>query len=417
MDDDKLDLTVYKFIPHAEDASQVLSEKILDEATSLVISTTRETVWYTPVRVDYAQFSKRGTCFQYHRAPDAHLVAETRPSASTTRYLKEWDEDIAVPDEEVCSLADLEEFDHGNLHRLFSARAVDVPPVMELNTPLADRVGRQPVADDSRKRSQDDLRVSSTSVKRRRIDDKDIPLRGVLPMPHFYASLLTSDSTPPLSHWARWPVKEGVIALPPHTLKSCEEYMEDPYARLAWIVPIRGCLQWDGATSATVLSDIPDGDTAEDFLPSPAAPRPDGILELAWTKDALRQLWDVLKGLRVAKNLGPLSLSFHVVPLGNATHSMEQYSYAGSHKQTTPSRPGSSPVSPPAAPESSASCPPPSPLREVDHFKVYHDAPYTKAVRNALHGWSYHKGDQKIRLLKGARLVLVDELSQGLLLC
>ena len=211
-------------------------------------------------------------------------------------------------------------------------------------------------------------------------------------------------------------MKEGITPLPPHTLESCEKYMGDPYARLAWVVPVRGCLRWENATSATVLSHVPDNESADDLLPSPAAPRQDGVMEIAWTRDALQQFWVVLKELCDARNLGPLSLSFHAVPRASTTYSVEQYSYAGSHKQTTPSQPEPTPPSPPAAPESVASCHPP-PLPAVDHFKLYHDAPYTKLVRNALHGWSYRKDGQKIRLLKGAKLVLVDELSRGLLLC
>ena len=125
----------------------------------------------------------------------------------------------------------------------------------------------------------------------------------------------------------------------------------------------------------------------------------------------------MLKELCDARNLGPLSLSFHAVPRATAVHSVEEDSYAGSHKQTTPSQLEPTPPSPAAAPESVAPCHPPSPLPAVDHFKLYHDAPYTKLVRNALHGWSYRKDGQKLRLLKGAKLVLVDELSRGLLLC
>lgn len=137
-----------------------------------------------------------------------------------------------------------------------------------------------------------------------------------------------------------------------------------------------------------------------------------------WTTDALKQFWDVLKSLREAGHLGALSLSFYTIPSATTVGSMEQHSYVGSHQQTIPSR-NSSPVTLADHPTSSATelGPPRSPLRAVDHFKIYHDAPYTKVVRSALHGWSYRNGDQKIRLLKGAKLVLVDERSKGLLIC
>jgi hypothetical protein len=58
-------------------------------------------------------------------------------------------------------------------------------------------------------------------------------------------------------------------------------------------------------------------------------------------------------------------------------------------------------------------------LSTVDYIKVNHDALCRLYVRNALDAWSYEVGDtdgcvKKIRLLKGARLVLVDACSRGI---
>ena len=55
----------------------------------------------------------------------------------------------------------------------------------------------------------------------------------------------------------------------------------------------------------------------------------------------------------------------------------------------------------------------------VDYIKINHDVPCRLYVRNALDAWSYEARDtdgfvKKIRLLKGARLVLVDARSQGI---
>ena len=55
----------------------------------------------------------------------------------------------------------------------------------------------------------------------------------------------------------------------------------------------------------------------------------------------------------------------------------------------------------------------------VDYIKVNHDAPCRLYVRNALDAWSCEGRDtdgcvKKIRLLKGARLVLVDARSRGI---
>lgn len=58
-------------------------------------------------------------------------------------------------------------------------------------------------------------------------------------------------------------------------------------------------------------------------------------------------------------------------------------------------------------------------LSVVDYVKVNHDAFCRLHVRNALDAWSYEVRDmdgsvKKIRLLKGARLVLVDARSRGI---
>jgi hypothetical protein len=60
----------------------------------------------------------------------------------------------------------------------------------------------------------------------------------------------------------------------------------------------------------------------------------------------------------------------------------------------------------------------------VDHVKLYHHAPNAMYLRNALHVWAYQadapieggEKPEKIRLLKGARLALVDERSKGILI-
>ena len=58
MENGKFDLTVHKLIQNAEDAPKVLPQDVLSEATRFVLSTTRETMWYTPYRMDSAQFGK-----------------------------------------------------------------------------------------------------------------------------------------------------------------------------------------------------------------------------------------------------------------------------------------------------------------------------------------------------------------------
>lgn len=58
-------------------------------------------------------------------------------------------------------------------------------------------------------------------------------------------------------------------------------------------------------------------------------------------------------------------------------------------------------------------------FRNIDFFKVYVDAPYTPKMRDLLHAWRYEctVGGEMVRwrLLRGARFVLVDERSRGVL--
>ena len=98
----------------------------------------------------------------------------------STRYLKDWDVGNNVPDDEVISLADLEEFDHGDLHRLLTASSVDVAPIIAPHVSPADEGVGQPIAKVPHKRSHSSLLVPSESCKRRKLED--ISLRGLLPM-------------------------------------------------------------------------------------------------------------------------------------------------------------------------------------------------------------------------------------------
>ena len=211
-------------------------------------------------------------------------------------------------------------------------------------------------------------------------------------------------------------VKSNVSPISPHTLESCTTYIRDPFRRFVWVIPVRGNPPWDGTTSASVLANEPEFDAPDSTEHLPSAPGTNGCPDILWTHEALVSFWEFLQTVRTIQNHGPLGLSFYAVSLPNpAASSAEQQSYAGSHKLTTQSV--STGLIQAASPWSSASKGASPPLRAIDHFKIFHDARYTYAVRNILYLWSYRKGGQKIRLLKGAKLALVDELSRGILVC
>ena len=66
-------------------------------------------------------------------------------------------------------------------------------------------------------------------------------------------------------------------------------------------------------------------------------------------------------------------------------------------------------------------------MRDVDYVKIYVDAPYAPKMRDVLHAWGYecvgatplvegrYLRGTKVRMLKGAKFVLVNERSKGIL--
>ena len=63
-------------------------------------------------------------------------------------------------------------------------------------------------------------------------------------------------------------------------------------------------------------------------------------------------------------------------------------------------------------------------LQDMDYFKVYISTPYASHVRDLLHSWRYEctlptqQGSEvvRLRLLRGAKLALVDEVNEGVLI-
>ncbi|KAJ7216505.1 hypothetical protein GGX14DRAFT_604977, partial [Mycena pura] len=249
--------------------------------------------------------------------------------------------------------------------------------------------------------------VIEPPLKRRKLEVGT--LRDVIPQPHIVASEMASVATKNSTSPAYSRTKP--IPIPPHTLPL----PDPPFARRSWVIPVRGTLPWQHATSAVVLLDPTD--------PNP----PSHDDELAWTPPALSAFWSFLLKVRAKKQLGPLGLSFNV--------SRSHYSSANSNSQpagtgtyTEYSVMGAQPVipsldsEPPSAVSSVRQLPltvtTSVPLLSVDHIKVYHDAINSMVIRNVLDAWRFESGEMgsyKIRLLKGARLVLLDERSKGIL--
>lgn len=157
---------------------------------------------------------------------------------------------------------------------------------------------------------------------------------------------------------------------------------------MAWLIPIRGILPWENCTSGAFLD-------ASCTIPIPSSPIVDD--QISWTQGSILKFWDFLFRLRQVGKLGPLGISF------NCSLQTRISPVTTSNSDAYPQETCSTNLS----------------LSMVDYIKVNHDAPCRLYVRNALDAWSYEVGDtdgcvKKIRLLKGARLVLVDACSRGI---
>ena len=161
---------------------------------------------------------------------------------------------------------------------------------------------------------------------------------------------------------------------------------------MAWLIPIRGTLPWHNCTSGAFL------DPASHVIPTPSSPIIDD--QISWTQGSILQFWDFLYRLRQVGRLGPLGIAFNCC----SSQSRATTDITDQQMPTTDTLP---------YPQESRS------LSMVDYIKVNHDAPCRLYVRSALDAWSYEVRDtdgcvKKIRLLKGARLVLVDACSRGI---
>jgi hypothetical protein len=146
--------------------------------------------------------------------------------------------------------------------------------------------------------------------------------------------------------------------------------------------------------------------------------------DIVWTYSSFRQFWAFLRSCLETPGsvTGPLSLSFCAAsplsdPSGSqhASESSTTSAYLPANRETeiTPSDP------PSPLPIASASK---SRLADIDYVKVYCDAPRAMLVCRMLHEWAYDDGHggvpskEAVRILEFAKLVLVDERGEGVLI-
>lgn len=371
--------------------------------------------------------------------------------------LKDWG--AAVDEEELFLISELEEFEDISVDSIWK-KGYQPPRLPARDNAEDTHIERLAAAVENVKRrastdlSKPLLETEEPPRKRRRLDDDS--LYTALPQPHLLPSPSTLHSLQaPVVDSAGLNAPRKTRPISPHSAGSLKNYLEDPYARAAWIVPVRGVLPWDCSSACMLSTKVAQGEPEQYkgqqlLLPCPPGGGYDdmnveGRAVITWTADALSAFWNFLLSLRLACTLGPLSLSFHAASSSHSGRSVSSFPSAG-HAQDTHSS-GAHSRSTGAATDAQ-----PHTLLSVDHIKVYHDAQYTIQIRNVLAAWRYtyscsrgaaasdsaqlngldidnhdsntthtleramagHTG--RIRLFKGAKLVLVDERSKGILI-
>lgn len=310
--------------------------------------------------------------------PLASTTADVPPSA-----VKEWN--TRPSESEIFSTNSLQPFESTLFNPLPSQPLIGQPAV--------------PVQD----RNQHRLNDPPQPPKKRMKVNVDVgPLDELIPLPHYipapFDTRTTSPCSPPDVHPTFAPI-------PPQTTSAVDDLLSCIYARVAWLIPVRGAPPWNDVSRASIsLGNFSGLGPAQ--LPA---------TDIVWTHSALRQFWTFLCSCSetLCSVTGPLSLSFHITRSQQGTTSPAASSCHLANKETemTPSNPE------PLMPIVNALKPG---LSDMDYVKVYCDAPRAMSVRRVLAQWTYEgdgsaEGVEGIRFLEFAKLVLINESGEGVL--
>ncbi|KXN84015.1 hypothetical protein AN958_00574 [Leucoagaricus sp. SymC.cos] len=183
--------------------------------------------------------------------------------------------------------------------------------------------------------------------------------------------------------------------IPPYT-ESLIEFHE--WTHCSWLIPIRGKPAWIESTSAVLIESTSEHPV---LLPTPPNSQKN---EITWTTTSVSRFWNFLVRIREAGNLGPIGLAFHAVPSPSLADKWSRLSRTGNTNAVDSSISGTSTFSFLSS------------IASIDYIKIYHDWPRTYHLRSLLDAWSFESGEHKIRLLVGAKFVLLDEKSNGVMI-
>ena len=221
------------------------------------------------------------------------------------------------------------------------------------------------------------------------------------------------------------------MPVPPQTAPSIEALFSSTYARVAWLIPVRGLPPWDGVSGAYVTLgghrairvSVPGPAEGQSSPTSISGSSGDSDSDIVWTHASLRQFWEFLRSCSETPGsvTGPLSLSFWAAP---------QSEHPDSPRGTVSSANLPANIETKMTPSNSSPPVPISPtlksrLAEIDYVKVYCDASRAMLVRQTLGQWAYKEdvsadGEDlrvaaAIRILEYAKLILVNERGEGVL--
>ncbi|KIK98883.1 hypothetical protein PAXRUDRAFT_23989 [Paxillus rubicundulus Ve08.2h10] len=298
---------------------------------------------------------------------------------------------------------------------------------------------------------QSDLATFQLYSRGKRVSDTDIPLDGpvkrlrlntssivdLIPQPHFIPSPTGKFEPVDTSKIAPYR-KIRPSPIPPYDKPTVTQLMASGSRRGAWFIPVRGSLPWDGATMAVLLEPSQGASLALGVYPSGSAIEHVTTCKIMWTRESVQDLWMFLKSIQEGKNLGPISLSFHAAP-AEAVFTSDTASEPA-WESNNPYHPQHSSKQTAGFSDDFAAHVYRARLEGIDYIKVYHDVLYSLSLRNVLDAYrtnlpnrvgeslgrlcpstkqKFSNPDhQKIRVLKGARLVFMDERSKAaFLLC
>ncbi|KAF8188053.1 hypothetical protein BJ912DRAFT_926500 [Pholiota molesta] len=360
---DDLNFTVHEYHHSTYLPSRTSQTAIVNEAYQLLKGVISGYIKWTSRATGFPTLKTTGSsnCFTLVQRPPAFEIA-----VKGERIDKEWGS--ALTEDEIFELSDLEDFVGTDLTYLLERKQKRTKPDLEESND--EEVGNSHLMEEQ-------------ASKKRKLNLA--PLYYLIPQPHMLPSPFLP-SEPPLVY-AKFSSAEPRFVSPYSSLSLSDD------ARVAWLIPIRGVLPWDDCSSATLL---------EDDFDYPSIPFDGYNTQILWTSELLLRFWDFLRDLRTSGTVGSLGISFHA-----SQNSQRARAMLANHKLP----PFSTPLPTLTSNSVPGSAGPRTTLLASDHIKVYHDLRRRLHLRQLLDEWH----SVQVAVLKHARLVLLDEASQAIL--